>query len=138
VVTDSLLIHHINLTDPEILSLAAGREQIHVTQGYCRCNLLPLRDNHFITSDRGIYQTLNHKGVKTLFVDPADILLPGFKNGFFGGTCGVVNDTVFFMGKLEKFGDGGAVRNFLEALNYRVVELYEGQLFDGGSLLFLE
>ncbi|MFU8843081.1 MAG: DUF6873 family GME fold protein, partial [Bacteroidales bacterium] len=63
---------------------------------------------------------------------------PGFKNGFFGGTCGVVDDIVFFMGSLKKFGDGGAVRNFLEVLNYRVVELYDGQLFDGGSLQFIE
>jgi hypothetical protein len=138
VVTEHLLIHHLNLTDPEILNLAAGREQIHVNQGYCRCNLLPLRDNHFIASDHGIYQALAHQGFKILFVNPGDILLPGFKNGFFGGTCGVVDDIVFFMGSLKKFGDGGAVRNFLEVLNYRVVELYDGQLFDGGSLLFIE
>jgi hypothetical protein len=138
VITDSLLIHNLNLTDPEILSQATGKEQIHVNQGYCRCNLLPLRDNHFITSDQGIYQALAHKGFKTLFVDPADVLLPGFKNGFFGGTCGVVDDVVFFMGSLKKFGDGGAVQNFLDLLNYQVVELYDGQLFDCGSLLFLK
>lgn len=138
VITDSLLIHNLNFTDPEILSQATGKEQIHVNQGYCRCNLLALRDNHFITSDQGIYQALAHKGFKTLFVDPADILLPGFKNGFFGGTCGVVDNTVFFMGNLNKFGVGGAVQNFLEVLNYQVVELYDGQLFDCGSLLFLK
>lgn len=138
VVNDSLLIHHLNLTDPEILNLAAGKQQIHVNQGYCRCNLLPLRENHFITSDHGIYQALAHKGFKTLLVDPADILLPGFKNGFFGGTCGVVNDIVFFMGSLKKFRDGDTVRNFLEVLNYQVVELYDGQLLDCGSLLFLK
>jgi hypothetical protein len=71
-----------------------------------------------------------------LYVNPSDIILPGFRNGFFGGACGVYENRVFIIGSLDKFGDGSNVRAFLKRLDMEIVELYDGELNDGGSLLF--
>lgn len=136
VVTDDLIIHNLDISDPELLMMTWDRQQVHVPQGYSRCNLLPLKNNHFITSDKGIEKNL--KEIATLlYVDSQEILLPGFEHGFFGGACGVFEDNVFVMGTLEKISQGKEIHSFLTNLNYEVIELYDGPLFDVGSILFI-
>ena len=95
VVTDSLLIHNLLITDPVIKAKAGTRRQIHVNQGYTRCNLLPLPGDIFITSDNGIFSVLTHEGFDVLYVNPKGILLEGFPNGFIGGVCGVLGKYCF-------------------------------------------
>jgi hypothetical protein len=136
VVTGNKLIHHTNITDPAIVSSLDGHQQINVKQGYSRCSLLPLTDDHFISSDKGIHQVLRKNGLDVLLVDPADIVIHDLKHGFFGGACGVFEDKVFIIGSLKHFGDGASVRSFLQKLGYQIIELYDGPLFDGGSIMF--
>ena len=136
VVTDKYLISNTNFTDRYILEAAGNREIIHVNQGYTRCNLIPLQNNRFITSDKGIEKTLLQHDLEILFVEPDRIVLPGFNHGFIGGTCGVWQDRLFFIGSLNYFPEGGKIREFVQ--NMEVVELYDGPLFDGGSLIFTE
>ncbi|HOW24171.1 MAG TPA: hypothetical protein PK711_00755 [Bacteroidales bacterium] len=138
VLSDEMLIHNLDLTDPVILRYAEDKDRIHVSQGYCRCNLLALQCNSFMTSDEGIHKILAGKGFPVLFVDPAEILLPGFRHGFIGGACGIFRDQVFFIGSLRHYAQGDAIREFIRDLRYEVVELYDGPLFDGGGVLFLE
>jgi hypothetical protein len=116
---------------------------VHVDQGYCRCNLLPLKDDHFITSDIGIFKVL--QGLRpeptglhpyVLYVSPNDILLEGFPHGFFGGCCGVWENKVFINGSLDHFSNGEAVRKYLDKLEYEIIELIYGHLEDIGSILF--
>jgi hypothetical protein len=135
--TEKYLIHNFRYTDFVISDIAGDIELIHSGQGYTRCNLLALKNDHFITSDGGISRVLNGYNLKNLFVEPNDILLPGMKHGFFGGACGVHENKVFIIGSLRKFKEGEKVRDFLQSLEYAVVELYDGPLFDGGSILFL-
>ena len=136
VVTCDHYIHNKDITDPAILSSLDDQQQIHVKQGYTRCSLLPLRDGHFITSDRGIYKTLTANGMDVLQVDPSDIEIHELKHGFFGGACGVFEDRVFITGSLKRFGDGELVRAYVKNLGYQIIELYDGPLFDGGSIMF--
>ncbi len=110
---------------------------IHLNQGYSRCNLLPLKNNHFITSDEGIKRVLQNYNLNVLQVSPEDIQLPGFKHGFFGGTCGVLGNSIFILGSLKNYKDGGKVETYLHSLNYEIIELFDGPLYDGGSILFL-
>lgn len=131
-----LFIHNLDITDPDLLMMAWDRQQVHVTQGYCRCNLLALRENHFITSDKGIESILKDFG-KVLFVSPEEILLPGFDHGFWGGTCGMSGDRIFIMGSLNRIKQGAEIRNFIAGLHYEIIELYDGPLFDGGGLFLL-
>jgi hypothetical protein len=137
VYTENYLIHNFRHTDASISDRAGERELIHVDQGYTRCNLLPLKNNHFITSDAGISRALNRYELNHLCVDPAEIILPGMKHGFFGGACGIYEENVFILGRLNKFADGERVRNYLEDLHYKIIELYDGHLFDGGSIIFI-
>ncbi|HPE55958.1 MAG TPA: hypothetical protein PK904_06150 [Bacteroidales bacterium] len=134
---DKYLFHNFRYTDSKINELADDLDLIHVNQGYCRCNLLPLKNDHYITSDEGIRRVLENYHFDVLYVDPKDILLPGMKHGFFGGCCGVWENKVFILGNLNHFGDGKKVRTYLQHLHYEIIELYDGPLFDGGSVLFI-
>ena len=135
VVTANYVIGNTSFMDQHIKDLAATKEIIHVNQGYTRCNLIPLKNDRFITSDKGIEKVLLKYGLEVLFVDPKGVLLPGFKNGFIGGTCGVWQNKIFFIGSLQHFPKGQKVRDFIHDME--IVELYDGPLFDGGSLIFL-
>lgn len=137
VVSDHLLIHNLTITDPKILELAGARKQIHVNQGYTRCNLLSLPGEKFITSDKGIFKVLTHEGFEVLYVNPEGILLEGFPNGFIGGVCGVFENNVFIAGSLSCFPEGQKIKDFLSLHSLNIIELYDGPLFDGGSIIFI-
>ena len=135
--TEKNLFHNFRYTDSSITTLTADLDLVHISQGYSRCNLLPLGNDRFITSDEGIFRVLNNFKFDVLLVNPNGILLPGFKHGFIGGTAGIRDDKVFLIGNLDHFADGEKIRTYLDNAGYRIIELYNGPLFDGGSLLFL-
>lgn len=137
VVNDSYLVHRLEYTDPIILQNCHTLKKIPVKQSYTRCNMVLLKEDHYITSDIGISRNLQRSGLVGIFVSPEGILLPGFPNGFIGGAMGVINDKVFITGSLSHFHEGMTVKKFLEDLNYEVIELYQGPLFDGGGILFM-
>ncbi len=137
VTTNKYLIHNFRHTDFIITRTFEDLTPVHVDQGYCRCNLLPLKDDHFITSDEGIYKVLKRHQIDALYVNPEGIFLEGFPHGFFGGCCGVWEDKIFIIGKLIHFPEREKVRQYLEKLDYEVVELYDGQLVDGGGIMFV-
>jgi len=137
VCTEKYLIHNFRYTDSAITDHAGQLDLIHSGQGYTRCNLLPLKNDHFITSDAGISRVLNGYDINNLLVDPSGILLPQTKHGFFGGACGIFDNKVFILGNLNHFNDGKKVSDYLHLLGYEIVELYDGRLFDGGSLFFI-
>ena len=133
VVTNNYLIGNTKVIDKSIIEKVRKRKIIHVNQAYTRCNLLPLPNNKFITSDKGIYKELRKEELEVLFVNPEGILLDGFKNGFFGGCCGVFENKVFIAGSLSHFPEGEKVREFLK--DFEIIELYDGSLLDVGSIL---
>jgi hypothetical protein len=137
VVTDDLLIHNIQITDKVILENTKEIKTVSVKQGYTKCNLLALGNNTFITSDIGIFLTLKKTDLNVLYVIPENIILQGFTSGFFGGSSGIIEKEVFINGNLDFYPDGRKVRKFLKGLKYKIVELYNGPLFDGGSMLFI-
>ena len=87
-VNDHYLIHRLEFTDPVILQNCHTQKKVPVKQAYTRCNLLLLKDNHYLTSDQGIHKNLQRVGLIGIFVSPEGILLPGFRNGFIGGAMG--------------------------------------------------
>ena len=136
VVTGKYFVHNLKISDPQLIAMAQNKIPVHVTQGYTRCNLIAVDENRWITSDRGIYKTLNAKGGEVLFVRPQGIVLPGFQHGFIGGTCGIADNKLFLLGSLKYHTDGEKIRNFVKKTNLQIIELYSGPLFDGGSILF--
>ena len=137
VVTESHLIHNLQITDKTIIENTKQLKTLSVNQGYTKCNLLALGNETYITSDIGIFIALKKLDYKVLCINPENIILQGYSNGFFGGTCGIIDDTIFINGNLDYFPDGRKVRKFIKGQKYKIVELYNGPLFDGGSILFL-
>ena len=138
VVTDTYYIHYPEITDLAIKKIAGNQIPITVRQGYCRCNLLPLRDNHFITSDIGIHKMLTDQKIDALYVSPKAIILEDFLHGFFGGACGVYGNRAFICGSLDCFPDGEKVKMYLRKLDYEIIELCDDRLTDVGSILFVQ
>jgi len=136
-IDEYFLVHRLEYTDPVILENCHYLKKISVRQGYARCNLLLLKDSHYITSDKGIDRSMQRAGLKGFFVKPEGIILPGFQNGFIGGAMGLTGDYVFIIGSLKYFPEGRKIIDFLNNLDYHVIELYEGPLFDGGGILFI-
>ena len=129
------LVHNLNFTDEKILHAFDNPNRIHINQGYARCNLIPLGNNHFITSDAGIYKTLKSR-FRILYVSPEGILLKNFEHGFIGGTAGILENKIYFAGSLKHFPEGDKVTEFLHGLDFEIIELYDGPLVDGGGIFF--
>ncbi|MCF8231691.1 MAG: hypothetical protein K9J27_05820 [Bacteroidales bacterium] len=72
-----------------------------------------------------------------MFVSPENIFLKNYSHGFIGGTAGVFGDHVYFAGSLTYSPEGNKIASFLNKLNYKIVELYDGPLIDGGGIFFL-
>lgn len=138
VVTGKYLVHQPGITDPEIINAANKKLIISVKQAYTRCNLIFINENSAITSDRGIEKQLNDLGLNVFYVDPKPVELPGFKHGFFGGTCGMVENQLVVLGNLSFHHQGDKIREFVNDAGMGIAELYNGPLYDGGAILFLK
>ena len=137
----NLLIHNLKHTDETILS--SYENHINVNQGYTRCNLLALNENAFITSDLAISRQLSavnsqsqSSTVKVLYIDPKQIKLEGQKNGFFPGCCGVWKNNLIVCGSTKNLKDKAELDKFLKDNNFNLIELYDGELIDVGSVFF--
>ena len=108
---------------------------IKVKQGYVKCSIAPVDDKSVITSDKSIKDIW---GKHALLVKPGNIKLPGYDTGFIGGASGAHKDRVFFIGSLKNHPDGQLIREFVERRGKKVIELYDGLLYDAGSILFFE
>jgi hypothetical protein len=111
--------------------------QIDVNQGYTRCNLLALDERNFITSDLGIKKGAEMCGCNVFYVDPHQITLPGHEHGFFPGCCGLYGDTMVVCGALKHLKECKELRKFIRRNGMKIIELYDGELVDVGSLFFV-
>ena len=133
----NLLIHNLKHTDETILS--SYENHINVNQGYTRCNLLALNENAFITSDVAVgtrLATSVHYSV--LYIDPKQIKLEGQKNGFFPGCCGVWKNNLIVCGSTKNLKEKAELDKFLKDNNFNLIELYDGELIDVGSIFLIE
>ncbi len=136
--TSQSLLHNIKYTDAAIKNNSSGKKIINVRQSYTRCNVIPLQNEVYITSDKGIYTTLKEFNISTYLFSPKSILLEGFQYGFIGGCAGVIGKEIYFIGNLDYYLEGERLRKVIKELDYRIIELYDGPLFDGGGILFVE
>ena len=135
-VNNTFYIHHMRYTAAALRQSCIELSPIHVNQAYTRCNLTEA-GGLYMTSDRGIQKTLEKLGLDTVYIDPRQIVLPGEKYGFFGGCTGIIDDTLLLLGSLNAFAEGRQLEHELAQRNIRIIELYDGPLFDGGSILLI-
>lgn len=140
VVSEHYLLHHIACTDDAILSacdkVTEPKQHINVKQSFARCTTIALRHDSFITSDEGVYKALCNAGVQAMYVEGRQILLPGASYGFIGGCMGVYESTLYVTGSLKYLYSGSELAYYVHNRGYDIVELYDGPLYDGGSLSF--
>ncbi len=132
---DNILIHNLQFSDEKFWKKSL---QINVNQGYTRCNLLALNETNYITSDLGIKKVLEKHGFDVFYVDPQQIVLPGQKYGFFPGCCGLSGDTVVVCGSLNHLKECKELKKFVRRNKMKIIELYNGELVDVGSIFFIK
>lgn len=108
-------------------------KHLYSKQGYSRCSIVPMADK-ILTSDYGIYKSLKNK-IEVVLLKKERISLDGFANGFLGGCCGFLEDTLLFNGNIEKLNSYNIIKDEADKSNIRL--LYPScNLVDTGSILF--
>ncbi|MBS4012357.1 MAG: hypothetical protein KGZ97_01180 [Bacteroidetes bacterium] len=135
-VTDSIILHCISITEINIINLNVNKQVINVNQGYSRCNCIVV-NNQYLTSDMSIFKALSVSGCKVTYVNPSEIYLKDFKNGFFGGCCGVLNNKLFVCGSID-YLNPEEVTSIYNINGIEIIQLCDEGLFDVGGILFLQ
>lgn len=136
--TQKYLFHKKDFTDDCVLHETSKKEFVNVSQAYTRCNLLELPDGSFITADRGIEKILKEKKLEVHFFSSEDVLLQGQDHGFLPGACGIFQNSVYVIGKLDSYQEGERLKNLVQSKGMELVELYDGPIIDGGGIFFLK
>lgn len=143
VCTGKYFIHNMKYTSKELLFNVKSRFEdityVNVSQGYTRCNCLPVDDRSFITSDHGIAKALENHDADVLLICPGHIILRGFDYGFIGGCSGnlIIDDrrTLVFNGDIYSHPDFKRIAAFLDKHNINYIGFDGYPLEDIGSIL---
>ena len=71
-----------------------------------------------------------------LYINPKQIKLEGHDHGFFPGCCGVWKNNLIVCGSTKYLKEKEELDKFLKDNNFNLIELYDGELVDVGSVLF--
>ncbi len=71
---------------------------------------------------------------KVLYIDPKQIKLEGHDHGFFPGCCGVWKNNLIVCGSTKYLKEKAELDKFLKDNGFNLIELYDGELVDVGSV----
>ena len=74
---------------------------------------------------------------KVLYIDPKQIKLEGHDHGFFPGCCGVWKNNLIVCGSTKYLKEKEELDKFLKDNNFNLIELYDGELVDVGSIFLV-
>ncbi|NLV50904.1 MAG: hypothetical protein GXY20_09475 [Clostridiales bacterium] len=132
------LFHMIEYTDKFILQFALSNKIVinNVNQGYTKCSVCVLDENHIITSDKGISNSALRAGIDCLLINPGGIKLTGYDTGFIGGSSFKISkNAVAFTGTLKYLKDEKRILDYISALDMEVIFLTDEPCFDVGSII---
>lgn len=135
--TNTYWLHKARCAAPEVANFCMNKQFVSMPQAYMRCTTAAVSDNCIISSDAGVCAALSRSGIHSMYVDPSEISLPGFRYGFFGGTCGCTETKLFFLGNILEHTWGGELDTFLSLQGIEPVCLCNGKLYDGGGIFFI-
>lgn len=115
-----------------------GLAIVKVNQGYPACTVLRLDDDHAITADRGMAKALREVGKTVYEIENGGINLPPHEYGFIGGTAGVHDDTVYFIGDPDLHPSGTKIRTACDECGLKIISLCGGGLTDLGGIIFID
>lgn len=120
----------------DIINRFTDFSPIIIKQGYSKCNICILNENAIITSDKGIASKSQKHGIKTYFLPSDEIALTGYKNGFWGGCCGLLdNNKLLFNGNITTLSCYNDLIDILKKEKIEPVYHRAGELRDIGSIL---
>lgn len=137
VATKNRFFHREGFTDSAVFNHNQRKEFIQLPQSYTRCSMLPLTEETFITSDTGIHKALQKNGLTSFLFSPNEIQIAVHHNGFLGGTCGIADEKIFFLGNPLLHKDGERLYQFIEKSGLEIIPLCDEKLYDGGGIFFL-
>ncbi|MBC7087676.1 MAG: hypothetical protein H5T96_04190 [Tissierellales bacterium] len=130
-------IHNIKYTDNNILDYYSykGIKGINVKQGYTKCSVLIVDDNHFVTSDKFISKQLKNIGKEVLLINQGFIELKGMNYGMIGGCGGNYSPKdIILTGRLFNHPDCQRIITFIENAGVNIHYLSDDPIEDVGSI----
>lgn len=125
-------------TDKVLLTQAEkmGYKIININQGYSKCSVCPIDEQSAVSADKSFAKKAEAEGIEVLLITNDTILLPPYKNGFFGG-CAFMADknTLIVKGDIKTHPDSDKITEFLTKRNIQIKSLDSGSLFDFGSFI---
>ena len=117
-----------------------GLEIINVNQGYTKCSICVISNENpaIITEDKSIYDICSsHKGIEALLISKGEVTLEGYDYGFIGGSSALINDAVYFFGKISSHPDYEKIELFISKFKKNIIELSNNPLIDIGGIIQL-
>jgi hypothetical protein len=136
--TKKYFFHKKGFTDSKVLEINSKKKFINLPQAYSACSLIALNENYFLTSDKGILKTIKSAGLNCEYFSPEKILIPIHNHGFIGGTSGIFQNKIYFIGNIKKHSDYNIITDLTEKSELEIVSLYDGNLYDGGKIFFFK
>ncbi len=136
--TSQFLFHKAGCTDSIVMEINKDKKFISLPQAYTKCSLLHLCKDNYLTSDRGIEKVLLQNSLSCFYFNPDEIIIKDHKNGFIGGTIGILGNRIFFNGNIELHADENRLKEHLLKLNFDIINLSDEYLYDGGCILFVK
>ena len=110
---------------------------VNVKQGYARCSVCMVDEDHFITADPSLFKALREKRKDVLSVSPGFINLPGYETGFIGGASFSFANAIYFFGDLFRHPDGKRMADYIEKSGKTPICLGKRDLVDLGGAVFV-
>lgn len=135
------IIHNQKYTADEILDYALRNSLtiINTMQGYARCSTIPISDKAIMTEDADIFKNSKQNGLFSILVSKSSVILPGEKQGFLGGACGLTpGNELVFLGDITTHPDWKKIGQFAVQYGIKIIHLEGLPLYDAGSLMFFE
>ena len=111
-----------------------GKKIIDVKQGYAACSTLMLSETAFITSDKGVCNTLIKNGYSPLLIREGYIKIDEYNYGFIGGASGFANDILYFFGDITVHPDYKQIDAYLKQNNIEY-KWFDCPLTDIGGMI---
>lgn len=113
-----------------------GYNVIDVKQGYTGCSILAVNKSTVITGDAGLDRILPSKGLISILVDNREISLPGYSNGFIGGSGGFYgNSHACLTGVLNSNEDMKRIQNAFISSGVKLATLTDKPMIDVGGII---
>ena len=132
--TDSLVNDYIN---------SIGLEKINIKQGYTKCSIAVTSENSCITSDEGIYKTLQKENIDVLLLSDEIIHLQDKNknitnmNGFIGGSSCIIDNKFILFGDSDKLNSKSKLVDFLNKQKLELIDFKNLEIIDYGGVILL-